>query len=778
LNRTFKIHKGGSLATVNFTGSDVFKKQASFEPLTKDRIVGIDTESLTVANKLETVLVPLRYHDEDKLIEALGNDRLLETVLDSLASKYSEPYECESDNKQRKRRNGGKRDGRRVTVNPAVLVFYNLPYDIGRLAAKHKLLLKAIASGADTYSVECGKYEIEVSRMIMGAGASFEWFVRCPSKNRITRLIGIDMVGYWKMSLAKTAKALGVSAKIEIDPIFYETPKELFSDKEWEEFKTYSLGDVQTTVEIYHATVDLLTKIDARVIRRNGVIPPSAPGASARVTFAKAFDAHPEIEEWKRYPAWCDQMGCDSYFGGRTFCKEPGIFTNMRVLDLKSAYPYAMSLLPDPVTVKTELVSRKEFDAKFLDRIRGKFGVLYIDGECTDSVYPCFRTHDTKNRRLQYVYGHFKNMPVTIPEIVVGIESGALKVDTVRKGAIMEGSNEKSFLNLAMTTFFTIKENKLFELALRNMAKLLANSGYGKLIEVQQTQFYLESQIMCPPYVDMYKIAEVISRLYVETPEENFDNVVAALIETSYKHKITCDDEECVGCGPEEIEDGPSIPLNRRMSAFKNYRCGQYFMPLYAAQVTGLTSASLGLMARLTQAVQGDTDSVHILPNSTIGVSRYYEIMRRSGYPTPESGIGSWADETENPSVESVCVRPKVYSHKFADGSYKQAKHGFAKWNSPKAEAAMQGSGTYEERARRREQILQAELHEALKTVLMGKSVNYETRKAPRKLREAIISGKEVGEFIQRKVEVSHVTDPNITMINGINHWNEYQRTN
>ena len=112
------------------------------------------------------------------------------------------------------------------------------------------------------------------------------------------------------------------------------------------------------------------------------MIPPSAPGASARIVFAKAFDQHPGLKQWEMYPTWADQMGLDCYFGGRAFCTKPGIYSRMATLDLKSAYPFQMALLPDPVTVRMIEVSPKDYSRlgkraakQFVQDWRGKYGV-------------------------------------------------------------------------------------------------------------------------------------------------------------------------------------------------------------------------------------------------------------------------------------------------------------------------------------------------------------------------------------------------------------------
>ncbi len=777
--RKFMLHKRGDLVEVLFKASDRFRQMGSFAPLGRDRIVGVDTESLTRGGseevkwkdgKLETVLVPLHFSTGEQVIEVHPDDDALELMIEAIHERYSLPEERPSRMAQRSRNDEGKLHGRREVVDPVLLVFFNLPYDIGRLCAKNPRLLRALVSGAETYEVPVGRYDVEVARMVLGAGSSLEWFVR--ANTRITRLLGIDMHGYWKSSLAAAAKAVGVSDKIEIDKDWYTRPFEEFEPEEWEEFKRYAAGDVKSTAELYHATVDLLRTIDARVVKRTGVVPPSAPGAAARIAFAKAFDLHPKKRFWRRYPAWADQLGCDAYRGGRAFCARPGVHRRLVVRDIKSAYPYAMTQLPDPVTVRCERLSSRDgagFEA-LIPGLTGRFGVLVIDGEGLDPVYPALRTHDDARGRLRGVYGKFRKQAATIPEVLIGVAAGTLRVDALRDGVVMRGENELSFLRNAMLDFFAVKNDPNNAPPLQSMGKLLANSTYGKLIEVQCNQFWVDSDVMCPPFVDLEPAASALARLYAESDPEHFDDAAAELIDRWYSfHLVACEDPLCRGCGPEPVESGPTIPLRQRMSRFKRYECGQYFMPLYAAQVTGLTSAALGLMARCTEAMQGDTDSVHMSVECERGAERFYDLMHDAGYGWPRTGLGSWSVETPFPSDESLCARIKLYSHKFADGSflgcyacgarvgtpcecrdrpYKQAKHGFSKY--PDGNAA---------------------LHEAIRGILEGRTASYESRPSPRKIREALVHGLPVGEFVSREINVVAGIDPNTRISDGVCYW-------
>lgn len=771
---TFRVWKRGAEASVVFNGPISFQRAERTDLMPRDRIFAVDTESLTCEGELRTLLVPVHFHDDAVMIETLDGKGMLERLFDLLwrrghAVAEEKPSATEQREK-RKRKNGKKkRDGDRQTIPPLLSVWFNLPYDFGRLTADlHKHFLRSVIAGADSYRLRVSdRFELEVRKMHFGSAASFDWRIREPATKTVVRLLGMDLVGYWKTSLALAAKAVGVAEKIDIESVIegvYEKPLESFTENEWDLFKAYGIGDVKSTLDLYHATAELLTTIDTRVVRDTGVIPPSAPGASARIMFAKAFDCHPDLHHWDRYPAWADQMGADAYFGGRVFSVLPGVHTRMATLDLKSAYPFQLSLLPDPVTVEMELVNKtKTFR---VDAWAGRYGVLYVSGESFDDVYPAFRVHDPeRNGRLRYVAGPFAEVAVTIPELVIGVLRGSLRIDEIHKGVVMKGSADRSFLREGVAMFFSVKENQDNAKALRDMAKLLANSSYGKLIEVQAHDYLIAEQFPTPLFVEKEKVCRALVQVFTGSGPypEDMDGVYwgeegqIGKAKEAYVQELTAfagDPEDrgaaAVGwyvqaltmAGVAVTEPG-LCSIAQFVQGVRTFKAGQFFMPLYAAQITGATSAMVGLMASCLGALQGDTDSVHVqLPpqiksiTEMPGYQTYFQIMKRAGYASPEEPkkLGSWEEETPEASIESLLARTKLYSHRLppkhcaktkpkkekekeepaeekqpgavchgagractcdcsvcTEDVYKQAQHGISKFHSPEIDAVLAG---------------------------------------------------------------------------------------
>ena len=831
----FQCWKHGHPVEAVFKASDTFFKQDVFEPLDAARVFGVDTESLTKAGRLKTVLLPLHFARGSVTLETHDDANPMHTLFDAVWEQgFAVDFEHPSRTKQRAPRKGARkkprRDGRRLTLEPVLSVWFNMPYDVGRLMADSSAFLRALVAGADTYRIIVSDtYEIEVCHMHLGNGSSFEWIVRNLHKATAVRLLGVDLTGYWKTTLAQAASSLGVEEKIDvqaqIDSLaardgretssIYTRAFESLSEEEWALFTLYGAGDARTHLELYHATVALLVSLDARVIRKNGVIPCSAPGAAARIAFAKAFDAHPDIDRWQRYPAWADKLGSLAYYGGRSFCLRPGRYKNMRVLDLKSAYLLQMCLLPDPVTVA--MISVWGSDGFDIEYWRGKYGVLIVSGESLDEFYPAFRVHDEKqNGRLRYVFGPFQEIAVTIPELVFGVLRGALRVDRIHYGVRMQGTPETSFLRGALKRFFDVKEDPTNQESLQKAAKLLGTSLYGKLVEVQCRDFGFGERCLIRHFAEVEKVSSSLAVLYAESggSEETRDGLYwgetpegqararTAFDRTMHEHESAFADNASVGAvfaycqaldfgGAETAKPGVCT-LTEYLRSARVYKCGQYFMPLYAAQVTGATSAILGTMAACTLALQGDTDSVHIvLPKGVTSITElpgyheYFDIVEKSGYVQPRKidgsyvggipgleSLGAWEEEDNSPSLDSVLVRPKVYSHRYAKGSlpkgktFKQAKHGFAKFHT-KAVADAKPS----ERA----EVFTSELHLAMLALQAGRKVAYVTKPSPRKVKEAVRSGKPVGEFTPREITLGNPTDPNTRLTErGFVLWKRY----
>lgn len=785
--RHYRMWKNGESVLVQSDGKDLFEKNDDHVmPISADRVFAVDTESAFKRGELVTDLVQIAFDGETIVLDdEESRVRILERFLYEVLKRYGVPAGRLSRTKQRKRRPRSigipKRDGRRSKVPLVLSVWFNLPYDIGRLFSKTDEL-RAIHAGADAFIMKLGGgLSIEWLRYVDKSAAQFHWMIRDVDQDLVCNLFGLDLTGYWKCSLHAAATALGGEGKDDLEaivPLVHERPFESFSTFERGARRSYAVKDVEQTAFVYRRTVDELMRIDPRVIMKNGLIPPSAPGAAAKIMFARAFDAHPNIDHWRRPPLWADQLGANAYFGGRAFAARPGIYLRggLQTLDLKSAYPAAMAMLPDPVTAEYLPVRKRDFD---LDRFRGKYGVLVVSGRCHDARYPAFRTHTPMTGRLRYVAGNFHKVAVSIPELVIGACRGALDISEVHDGVVVEGSCSSSFMRRTVLELYDLKERE-GKSPLGMLAKLFMNSPYGKLIEVVVRELRTHGALAVPSFTNhIPEIAASIVRLDIEPdadPAALFfaeDEGKASELRALYELRTDPGVQAYVDTlSTFHAYDG-GVALRDFVHKARTWRTGRYFMPIYASQITGFVSAQLGAMASCVDALCGDTDSVHFPCVGAVEedprLGAYWAIMAHAGYPAPRPGhdiregcsLGRWAADSPGASVESVIVRPKVYSHKFVspDGavSYKQAFHGLAKFTCVEAEMVRKdGSRPREERDALARALRQENLHEQMKALLRNEPVAYLTKPSPRRGRAAAISGETVGEFSSRIVAINN----------------------
>ena len=665
---TMDGYKNGEKIKIAVHTSGRYKAPKEYAPLDVNRIVGIDTESRKYHDKLTTVTTQVHLYDKSELVVTAEHTYAIIAVFDVLFPRFA-VHDKASYTKQRVRRarKDGKvcRDGNRMTITPVLGVFYNLEYDGPRLFGNHPQFMRATTAELDNVRIQVGEYEVEIkSCMLKGGAPNFEFFVR--RDGLILRLIGHDMWGYWKAGLDRTAKQLlgPDRGKVDIDKEDHDQTWEAFlmlTEEEREKFFHYSRIDAELTRDIYLATVELLLQVapssdggvgKSVVIRRDGTIPISAPSAAARIAFAGG------PSEWELPPEWVYKMGAETYAGARVFNRCRSHVEDITVMDISSAYPHAMSIIPDPATCHYVLLGEQDFD---VERWKGQFGVMQVSGENYDPYYPCLRVHDLAGKRLRYVHGPFEKVWATIPEIVIGVVSGRLRIDTIHTGCHMQGSAEHSFLRSFIQKVYDIKSRSAKDSPMYLMAKLLMNALYGKLVEVQVStrwideRAHFEQVLKIPDIQKAYRLAELHAAY-----DDGIEGLDRLFDQWSSEY-------------PDIQESVPLIEVLKEKPA----RAGQFYLPMHGAQITGFVSAKLGLAARCTEARQGDTDSIFFFSQNIGGMEAYHDFMLAAGYDCPAEGLGCFELEVEDAS--GYLVKTKMYALKYEKNGeirYKCANHG------------------------------------------------------------------------------------------------------
>jgi hypothetical protein len=741
---TIKGYKNGKKIDIFVRNDKTYKKCKEHSPLDATRIIGIDTESLRNGDNnedLRTLSVQCHTHSMSHVRDTRDVDTPITTCFDMLWSKYAIEDEHPRHKIQRTKRKRAlahdkrtHRDGRRDTIPPILWVFYNLEYDFGRLFRQNRQMIRTITADLDSVRIQVEQYEIEiVSQLISGSCPTFEYFVR--RDGYIMRIMGMDIGAYWKGGLNKTAQAvLKGQSKINLSQEIFHLSLQLFDALPQEEknlFWQYASEDARLTREIYLATVDLLVQVEPLVIKRNGIIPASAPGASAKIAFSWGPD------EWTLPPTFIHQVGMNAYAGARVFNRKTQYVQNISIWDIVSAYPHVMTLLPDPATCTYPLVKSKKFT---IEEFKGQWGVVKIKGEGLDPYYPAIRMHDEENCRLRYIYGKFDNIWTTIPEMVMGVVSGRLRVDNIYTGFFIEGDNTDSFLKKFVDEMFRIKASSEKDSPMYLLSKLLMNALYGKLVEVKITNArYIADESASADVLKVPDLQERKQEVYSAYAQKGEDGLYDLYEEWHEQY-------------PDIAESVHFFELFDTMQ--EQGKAGYYFLPMHGSQITGFVSAKLGLAAYFTQALQGDTDS--IFTKNSDAFAEYKKLMDKAGYDCPMSGLGSFECEIE--SASGYLVKNKMYALKYMKGGkekIKLATHGITGLVLEDTEVPVDKS---EEK-----DLLMLKYYDLIEGVCLNSKSVYNARQV-RKLRQAYTQEKVPGVFYQLEREISFVSDPNQTI--------------
>lgn len=164
-----------------------------------------------------------------------------------------------------------------------------------------------------------------------------------------------------------------------------------------------------------------------------------------------------------------------SYHGGKNNRTVPrGLYKNLYSIDIVSAYPFAMSRLPS-------FYERKLYKGYKAGRVTSKvpeFGVYRITGTVKKCKWPILFDH-----KFKPIFGPFKNIWTTGPEINEGLRSKELSIDSIN-GYYYDAENDhnKSPFKEYVDHFFAEKD-KAPTKPQREKAKVSLNSLYGKLIQ-------------------------------------------------------------------------------------------------------------------------------------------------------------------------------------------------------------------------------------------------------------------------------------------------------
>ncbi len=270
----------------------------------------------------------------------------------------------------------------------------------------------------------------------------------------------VDTFAYFKSSLAMLAKTFKLSRKLEKPDGLGERR---YNGKERAYFEKYAMEDARITYELgiliqqFHLSYNVHRSI-------------SGPNLAAGM-FKKYI---PRGKVITPNPRELEDAAVLSYHGGKnTMAVSPGIYKNVALYDINSAYPFAMSRLPNFLNCRYEWIKKFNYRAE---------GIFCVSGVSIPHVYNPLRDHNFKD-----VVGPFEKIWITSYELKTLIEHKFLSEYQVHEGFIVKETKEKvNPLKEYALYFYDKKQNsKGVE---REFFKLMLNSLYGKFIQTTKNE--------------------------------------------------------------------------------------------------------------------------------------------------------------------------------------------------------------------------------------------------------------------------------------------------
>lgn len=229
------------------------------------------------------------------------------------------------------------------------------------------------------------------------------------------------------------------------------------------DFCDYSMRDAEITYHVGNVLVNWHRKFDIP-------LSVSAPAFAAKV-YKREFlkQTIPLPDKKKIYAA------LHSYHGGKNATSvKAGWYRGVTLLDINSAYPWAMSQIPD----FSDLNRYKNVSAINPTTPLPILGVYKISGYANKCKWPCLFDH-----AFLPIQGVFENVWVSGPELVQAMVQNEVKITRVY--GYYYDAPKKSLYSLRDYSeyFYNLKNVDDIEKSERDFYKLLLNSLYGKFIQ-------------------------------------------------------------------------------------------------------------------------------------------------------------------------------------------------------------------------------------------------------------------------------------------------------
>jgi hypothetical protein len=295
-------------------------------------------------------------------------------------------------------------------------------------------------------------------------------------------------------SLQKAAEAVGVH-KLELPKNFDKSDMKRLLELDTNAFIAYAAQDVVATLAVWEETgaesnaVTLgsiaANQVRANIMKANGYEDIADFDTNFRGLVRERITAGTKISSRKVIdPAYAAPWGLatEAFFGGRNESYSFGVITDdgkiFNDFDLSSAYPLAMTLIPDidfneaPIVMTPGILERGGISFRDM-------AFMIIDFSFPeDTKFPCIPIRDSGGGGLIYPLSG-KRIPASAPEVYLALEMGAMV--NVVQGFKMPIKENRFSIRDAIKSMValrkTFKKGTMREL----MQKTINNSVYGKM---------------------------------------------------------------------------------------------------------------------------------------------------------------------------------------------------------------------------------------------------------------------------------------------------------
>lgn len=333
---------------------------------------------------------------------------------------------------------------------------HNLSFDLPMLFPNRLVLFRDEEFSFDAQGWDCS--------------GIYSHVVFCELRKGDKHVMVLDTGAYFKTPLAKLAESFCPDLpKLEAPS---DIGKRFFTARE-KKHVLYAQRDSVITRIVGQSIIDMHSKYGI-------ALSVSAPHMASRV-FRRRF-----LKETIPLPSTgCIYASLHSYHGGKNnFPAGKGFHKNVRCVDIKSAYPFAMSFLPS--FADRQLYYRFNDNGR-MPSVLPSFGVYKVCGFAEATPYPIIY-----NAAFKAVFGEVKDLWITGFELNQALRTKLFRMTSVTGYYYDAAKDTKpSPFKEYVLHFYEEKERKGIPKWERDFYKLLMNSLYGKFVETRNVHTLL-----------------------------------------------------------------------------------------------------------------------------------------------------------------------------------------------------------------------------------------------------------------------------------------------